>query len=249
MSFFNNKVIKKSLYYLALFISGFILLLSLDFRPLEFKGYQNTNVIICKDYSDSNFCKTNYKNLETYKLNKIYPIEFENQILIALSHYPELKEECIEFKISSLKSSALMSRPTFESVILTWTKKKYIVFISDCTDNLLLQKCLFKKLPYNAQIGVLGHELSHISKYYEKTSLQMLTELIKYQFSKEYFNIIESTTDQDVISHSLGFQLLAWSNFQYYVKVQMGLGNAYLSPQKIKTEIKKNNLYKTFTID
>ena len=90
-------------------------------------------------------------------------------------------------------------------------KREYIVTISNKTIK-KLSPILFYNLPFNAQIGVLGHELSHIVTYINNSTLKMLA--IPFGFlSRTYVDNFEYYTDFTCIQHGLGYQLLDWSKY------------------------------------
>ncbi len=78
--------------------------------------------------------------------------------------------------------------------------------------NKKLAPILFFNLPYNAQIGVLGHELGHITAYDTMHTGQLLTLIFKLLSSK-YTDEFEFNTDRIGINHGLGYQLYDWSQY------------------------------------
>ncbi len=116
---------------------------------------------------------------------------------------------------------------------------------------------MFKNLNFNAQIGVLGHELSHISDYTYKGFGKMSNLLLIEIFSKKQVDLFESRTDLICIHHGLGYQLLDWSTS---VRINLNIENwrganniefkakkeRYLNPETI-SEIMKS--LSTYTID
>ncbi|HEY8400289.1 MAG TPA: hypothetical protein VIK89_03450 [Cytophagaceae bacterium] len=143
--------------------------------------------------------------------NKFLIDKYELQTLIALSYFPELKDVKITFRYKK-KISPLMTRPTLWSALFKRPEKRqYIVIISNnSNDN--LDPVLFDKMPVNAQIGVLGHELSHIS-YFLNTSAWGMIKIAFGNLSPKYLDKLEYHTDELTIDHGLGYQLLAWSEF------------------------------------
>jgi hypothetical protein len=237
------KLLKSWLKVSLISIIAIISILIIDFRDTKIPIVDYSAIPVKNEYFRVNNKEYNDSLLMNFGFNKILPNGYENQALIALSHFPELKEVKIEFRFENLRNSALMSRPSLTSVFFPWIEKEYIILISNQDDNPLLRRCLLKNLPYNAQIGVMAHELSHITGYMQKKSYQLFFEFFKYEFSDEYFNELENKTEINVIDHGLGYQLLSWSEFQYFIKVRMGLGQAYLSPESVKIQIKKNPAY------
>lgn len=150
------------------------------------------------------------KQLEQYASNKKFPREIEPQVLTALSYYPELKDIKIEFRIKK-RNTPLTSRPRIFSVFRKKKNRKYIITISSESSDRLVP-ILFSNLPYNAQIGVLGHELAHIADYNTKNTFQLLG-LSFGMLSAKYVDKFEWNTDKRTIEHGLGYQLYAWSSY------------------------------------
>jgi hypothetical protein len=143
-----------------------------------------------------------------YGHNKVYPAEFENQILIALSFYPELKDHRVDFQLRK-GYAPLSSRPTYGGIFRNAKKRKYKVFIStgrkDKWDSILL-----KTAPFEAGVGVLGHELSHVLNFSRMSGLS-LTGLGISHVSTKYMNRFEFLTDSLCIEQGMGNYLLAMS--------------------------------------
>lgn len=123
--------------------------------------------------------------------------------LLALAHYPELKEIKIEFRYQKIKTS-LAARPNNAFIFKRKMKRKFIVFINN--DSLQENGILFDEVSLNAQIGVLGHELAHILYYKNKGSLAIIGNGICYGF-KNFKRKFEQETDIRTIAHGLGWQL------------------------------------------
>lgn len=148
--------------------------------------------------------------LDEYGKNKTLPKGYEKQALIALSHYPELKDTRIVFKIRKRGGAPFASRPTPWSLLFRKPKKrKYRILISQKTKP-VLNPILMKHLSFNAQIGVMGHELAHTSFYLQKKVGAMMKIAVS-TFSARYLDKFEYQTDEIAIAHGLGFQLLSWS--------------------------------------
>lgn len=147
---------------------------------------------------------------KSYGNKKQYPPQFEKQILLALSHYPELKNTPIEFRLQA-KHSPLFTRVSWGGLFERGYKRHFVIIISDSTEK-KLAPILFKNLPFNAQVGVLGHELAHVSDFCRMSIVQVLQHVIK-SVAYKYVDGFEFNTDAICIAHGLGYQLLAWSSF------------------------------------
>jgi hypothetical protein len=157
------------------------------------------------------FCPDSISFYKTYPecaQNKTIPIEFDSVINIALAYYPELCPTKIKFKVKR-KMAPLSARPTLMSVFRKPLKRQYIIFISKQT-NPKFTPILLKNLSLNAQIGVIGHELSHISEYQSKHFFFFVSLALKH-LKKKSIDKFEFNTDKRCIDHNLGYQLLAWS--------------------------------------
>ena len=93
--------------------------------------------------------------------------------------------------------------------------------------------------PYNAQIGVFGHELAHTVSYLDKNALQLSWVGLKYTFSADYRQQFEQATDRRTIHHHLGYQLLAWSTLIHPKLELEGRGMNYLTPENIQHSIEE----------
>ena len=148
--------------------------------------------------------------IKQYGFNKIIPKEIEPQVLTALSFYPELKDIKITFRIRKRKTP-LTSRPRVFSVFRKKRNRNYIITISSESKD-RFTPILFSNLPYNAQIGVLGHELAHVSHYNAQNTFQLLRLSIG-MLSSKYVDKFEWNTDKGTIVHGLGYQLYDWSSY------------------------------------
>lgn len=165
---------------------------------------------IVKNFSANTVSNEKRQELKKeFGTNKRIPAVYETQILLALSYFPELKNTTIEFRLKKT-NTPLSSRPKLFGLLQSAENRKYIVIISEAT-NSRLEPILFKNLNFNAQIGVLGHELSHISDYRTKGFGKMSNLLFIEIFSKKQVDLFESRTDLICIHHGLGYQLLDWS--------------------------------------
>jgi len=144
-----------------------------------------------------------------YGKKKVLPEGYEKQVLIALSHYPKLKDVKIKFRVRR-KKIPFTSRPTVWSTFFKKPEKRtYLIIISSHTGG-RLAPILLKNMDFNAQIGVLGHELAHTVDFLERNVWGMLN-VVFGNLSKKYMDKFEYETDRRAIQNGLGYQLLAWS--------------------------------------
>lgn len=164
-----------------------------------------------KEFRADTYTEHNYAVLkEMAGSNKMIPAVFERQILIALSYFPELTGTAIEFRIKHTPTP-LSTRPSWLSILKKKSKRHYIITISDSSTP-SLSPILFKNLDFNAQVGVMGHELSHVADFVQQSSVGML-RIGLGNLSRKFLDKFEFKTDSICIAHGLGYQLLAWSIF------------------------------------
>jgi hypothetical protein len=186
-----------------------------------------------------------------YGNKKQYPQQFEKQILIALSYYPELKNTPIIFRTRPHHSPGF-TRVTWVGLFEPAWERHFLVVISDSTEE-MLRPLLFKNVSFNAQIGAIGHELAHVADFSVKTTLGIFKHAV-CNVSAKYIDRFEYNTDAMCIVHGLGYQLLEWSS---YVRQKMNTVNwdgpdyahrpkkreRYMNPSTILAHMKKIPIY------
>lgn len=196
--------------------------------------WKSTAQTITNHFSSQTISKEILQKIkEDFGRNKVVPEKYEAQILIALSYYPELKNTKIEFRLTKAKTP-LTSRPTVLGLFRSANKRNYCITISE-QSIAYLEPILFKNLNFNAQIGVLGHELAHITSYNENGFGKMLNIIGIEIFSKKQVDRFEYKTDAICINHGLGFQLLEWSKI---VRKNLGREN-WRGADNIITNLRK----------
>jgi hypothetical protein len=185
--------------------------------------------------------------LNEFGKNKKLPPGLELPALVALSYYPELREVEIEFVIKGSKHIS-SAKPKPFSIIKQGEKRTYQVIISDDIKE-ELKPILLRNLTFNCQIGVLGHELGHISDYIEKNSLEVVLDGLSYGIDSEKKKM-EKKTDAITIKHKLGYQILEYAQLIEKLKVKFPneeyystYTNYYMSVGEIKAMIKEMPVY------
>lgn len=208
---------------------------------------------IIETFNENSFSNQDLAMLKsTYGQNKTFIADYEKQMIIALSYFPELKDINIIFRERNRKTP-LATRPTFLSMFRQAKKRTYVITISNKSTD-YLNSIIFKNLTYNAQIGVLSHELSHISDYLNKGFGKMLVIAKNEMFCPKAVDKLELNTDLSSINHGLGYQLLEWStNVRVNLKRANWLGavnlskdeksERYMNPSTIAEIISKHPLY------
>jgi len=171
---------------------------------------------------------------------KQLPESFEQQALIALAYYPDLADVSIRFVVEE-SSLAHTCQPDWLPLLWPSIKRSYTITISEELEDFLAATA-FQKLSFDAQIGVLGHELAHIIDYEQRSNTQLIWMGICYLF--ESFRMqLERQTDMRAIERGLGFQLLAWSQTVHHLLSADGRGHLYLNPEQILQRIQENERY------
>jgi hypothetical protein len=194
--------------------------------------------------------ETTIDSLKEFGNKKEIPPQFEKPILIALSHFPELKNVHIVFRIKKAYSG-LTTKPNFAGVFKRKDRRTYIITISNETID-TLKPLLLQNLTFEQQVGVIGHELSHVVDFNSKNFPQTIGVGIGH-ISKKYLDKMEFNTDRICIQHGLGKYLLAYSkhvretmhvhNWRGSDYVNKGNGNGkyerYMNPETIEKTMKE----------
>lgn len=207
-----------------------------------------------KHFDRSSFSEEDSINLlKKFGKNKELIPQFRLQTLIALSYYPELINTHIRFIYKPARAS-LETRPDFPTVINKGDKRTFTITVSD-TSMPKIEPILLKNMDFNAQIGIIGHELSHVADFSNQNLLHLIGSGIEHLFSPTYIDRFEYRTDSICIAHGLGYQLLAWSTFirnTMHTENWRGADNIdnmpmkqerYMNPSTIMRRIKNNPLY------
>jgi len=180
--------------------------------------------------------------MEKYGKNKIIADEFVEPALIALSYYPELKDVHIEFKYSR-EATTMAARPDPLSLI---SERKYLVLINNKKN---FEGILLEEVPFNAQIGIIGHELAHIVDY-QNHNLWGIAGIYFRYLDKNRRALFEKEIDKATIARGLGWQLYDWAIYStmtnnYSSKAYRKFKwETYMHPQRIKQVISYISKYK-----
>ncbi len=217
---------------------------------LYLPGYAQTPV---RQFDEKHIDTTFYSR---FLFRKDIPDTIKYQALLTLSFYPELKDLYIMLRQRQRKTP-LTSRPRISSVFRKKMNRRYLITISTKSSE-ELSPILFGNLPFNAQIGVLGHELAHISDYNSKSSLQLIGDFLGLLDSGRT-DRFEYNTDLICINHGLGYQLYDWSRYvrsALHINQWRGVSDGkpskgkdvpkerYMDPETIEAYIHANPIYR-----
>ena len=181
--------------------------------------------------------------LESFGQYKVLPIGYELQALLALSHFPELKNVKIHFIVKDV-GIAISSRPKISSLLRSARNRTYLIII-DTDLKGPRDALLLKNQPFNAQIGILGHELAHTVYYLKRSFFGIMSDgLCQAGSCRKKF---ESDTDKRLIAYGLGWQRYDHSHF---VRDRFSLhpetaskSSIYMGPDELLSIIKRNRSY------
>ncbi|MDR0659400.1 MAG: hypothetical protein LBG19_01070 [Prevotellaceae bacterium] len=128
----------------------------------------------------------------------------------ALSYYPKLWGKKIRVKYGKVKTT-MTSRPRILSVFRKRNKRSYKITIGN--KNSYKPAQLVNTAPFNALVGVFGHELAHILDYSDRSGWTVTWMGIKYVFSKKYRRQMEHYTDSLAMSKGLQWQIYRYSRY------------------------------------
>lgn len=176
--------------------------------------------------------------------SKVMIPELELAALIALQHFPELKETAIQFKYRNIKTT-MATRPTLSSMLGKKAKRTYVIYVDNSIKN--NNGILANAVPFNALVGLIGHEYQHILAYEEMSAFQIAHLGLQY-CGKKFKQKFECETDHAIIDRGLGWQLRDWAAYamvhsfasDQYKRYKM---DNYLSPNEISRLIRSNKRY------
>lgn len=195
-------------------------------------------------------------NRKVYGVNKSMPAEFEKQILTALSYFPELRETKITFTLIKGNSGVIETRPEWLSIFRNSRSRAYVVFIGDSSAK-YSPPFKFRDSPVDGQVGIIGHELSHILYFSGKNTFGLLKTGIAH-VSTRYMDNFENKTDSVCIERGFGYQLIDWN---IYLRKAFGMKDPengpdpflndttrerYMSPERIREVMRKSKAYAAF---
>lgn len=168
--------------------------------------------------------------------NKEIPKRYESEILVALSHYPDLTAVKINFMLAVHAAVPYGTKPAFTSCFKPRFRRTYTITILE-TAELPESEALFKNLTPRMRLGVLGHELGHIRQYESCNPIGLVKTLLAFGL-KKFRRKLERGADKTAIKRGLGEELLEHALYirtiPGYMKKRPDLNRDYLLPEEIK---------------
>ena len=177
---------------------------------------------------------------------KTIPKQIKEEAIIALSHYPDLKNTAIEFVIKpSLKKSFMKAQPVFSTLLNPSKKRHYVIYISQ---NFIVEdkKVNLNDIPKKVLIGWLGHELGHVMDYKNRSGINLIGFGVRYLFSGSHIREAERVADSYAVSNGMGDYILATKNYilnhaDFSDVYKDRIKRLYVSPDEILELIKETD--------
>lgn len=172
------------------------------------------------------------------------PKTISEEVRIALSYYPDLKDIPIEFKFKEhIKKSTMQAQPKFSSFFKSRKKRSYVVLISKHI-KISNKEFRTKDIPRAVMIGWLGHELGHIVDYQSRDNLNLVGFGLQYLFSVDYIKHAERTADSVAVDRGMGEYIIATKRFildhaEISEMYKNRMRKFYLSPEEIMQMVEK----------
>jgi hypothetical protein len=145
-------------------------------------------------------------------INKKVPADYEHSILAALLFYPDLREANINFKRRAI-TTTMAALPRASGIFRTRENRRYSIIINHKKNK--RKAPLLRNIPFEARVGVMGHELGHIVDYNRKSFVQIIGSGIAYLVSNGFKRNLEHKIDRIAINRGLGHELYA---FRLYIE-------------------------------
>jgi hypothetical protein len=184
------------------------------------------------------------QDLSSFALNKRIPAVIEKNVLIALSHYPQLKNTRITFRFQkNIRGSVMQAQPVFRTLMRRKSKRSYRINISS-TFRLTHTITPIHQLPDEIMIGWIGHELGHIMDYESRSNTGMIAFGYNYLRSGVYVRGVEEIADTYAVNHGLAPYIIATKRFildhaELPKAYKEKIARLYLSPDDIVEQVRK----------
>ncbi len=159
-----------------------------------------------------------------------------------LHFFPEISKDSVVLKYKSIRTS-MACKPVLKEIFNK--KRKYEIIINNDPKDVEIP---FDKIPFQAKIGIIAHELGHVLDYQNKSLFQLIkTGLLYIIRNQEKY---EKSIDYLTIKKGFGWQVLAWSDYAFnhsnasasYLEFK---DTYYFNPKEIEAILKSDKRYKT----
>lgn len=183
--------------------------------------------------------------------NKGLPEGFEIQALLAYAAYPELRNVKIDM-ILTQEGAPMESNFDIKTLFGSGKNRQYRVLLNNAS-NTPYDEILLRNLPFDAQVGILAHELGHVAYYHRHNTLQIGKWGLSYLLKDDFHAAHEQSTDLMVVYHGMGSQIWQYAHYVRYddccrnMYEQFGnefMDKYYLSDKAIKAAMAEHPLYR-----
>lgn len=161
--------------------------------------------------------------------NKSIPEEYKLPILLALSHFPELKEIPIKFKLTS-EGAPLQSSFKISTLLLPKVKREYVILLLN-EEGTFFDPIIMKNLLLDQQVAIIAHELCHTVYYHRLNTLEVIKWGMEFVLNTDFARDHEWNTDLLTIHKGFGWQLY---NYTYFVRHLEGEIKDYVESEEGK---------------
>jgi hypothetical protein len=187
-------------------------------------------------------------NLDSLKAiigsNKSLPEGFEEAGAIAFSAFPQLRDARIDM-ILTQDGAPMESTVVIGSLFGLRKNRHYLILLNDAR-NSFFDPILLKSLPFDAQVGILAHELGHIVYYDDLNIFAFGKWGLKYLLDDEFRATHERTTDLMPVYYGLGSQIYQYAYFvrydptckKFYEEGKDFMDKYYLTDKELQAAIK-----------
>jgi len=205
-------------------------------RP-DFAAYDFADTLANRDY-----------DLDSLKAiigdNKGLPEGFEMVAAIAYSAYPQLKGVSIDMILQPKGAPMEASLNVWTLLVPGKRNRRYRILLNNAQDT-FFDPILLRALPFDAQVGILAHELGHIVYYEGLNLLQFGKWGLRYLRSDDFRAAHERTTDLMPIYHGLGSQIYQYAYFvrkdpsceEFYEKDKIFMDKYYMTDTELLLEL------------
>jgi hypothetical protein len=180
--------------------------------------------------------------------NKGLPAGFEEAAAIAFSAFPDLRDVRVDMVLTQT-GAPMESTVDIGSLFGLRKNRHYLILLNDAR-NSFFDPILLRSLPFDAQVGILAHELGHIV-YYENLNVFAFGKWgLKYLFDDEFRATHERTTDLMPVYYGLGSQIHQYAYFvrydptckKFYEEGKDFMDKYYLTDKELQVAIKDYSL-------
>jgi hypothetical protein len=136
-------------------------------------------------------------------------------------YYPDLEKVNIHFKKRAI-TTTMAAFPTIGSVFRKKNNRQYTIYINHKVNK--RNAPLIRDIPFEAKVGVIGHELGHIVDYQSKNIITIIANGIAYPISRKFRRNLEYKVDTITVKSGLGYGLYS---FRLFIETEADLSDRY----------------------